>query len=269
MFAQLREMLRQRRCRKQLYATAEYWDGKAAAYTETAVSMWPNQILNGHYDAEVKTMLQPLLREAAPLHILDLGCGTGRFSRWFAAHGARVTGIDFSRNALAIAQRHTEGENPAYRYGTVFQIQEQSVYDVVFIWGVLTVACHNREQLLQALGEIHQALKPGGCLLLTEPVHRGFLHRVLDMSLAEFLTVMAEAGFFVQKTTPLHFWPIRLCLAYISWPGWLTTPLYHLGQALMRLPGLSRLGDYSLIEARHAASEAGTGLTENDPACTS
>lgn len=258
MFTRLREMIRQRRCREKLYATAEYWDGKAAAYSETSVSMWPNPVLNVHYDAEAKALLQTLLGESANLHILDLGCGTGRFSRWFAARGARVTGTDFSRNALAIAQQQTTGENPAYRYGSVFHIEDKSEYDVVFTWGVLTIACRSKEQLLQALGEIRQALKPGGRLLLTEPVHRGLLHRVLDMSLPEFLAVVAESGFCVQKTIPLHFWPMRLCLAYIAWPGWLTTPLYHLGQNLMRLPGLSGLGDYSIIVARAVENEAGS-----------
>lgn len=249
MFSKILKMIKQRRGRKEIYPTAEYWDGKASDYNDTSVSMWPNQILNMHYDVEQKKLLKILMKEVNDKYILDLGCGTGRFSRWFALHGAKVLGVDFSEKSIAIANEESNGKNPAYRCGSVFDIEEKNVYDIVFIWGVLTVACQDGKQLREVLNSVRQALKPGGYLLLTEPVHKGFLHRVLDMPLPEFLKIMGEAGFCVQRTVPLHFWPIRLFLAYISWPGWLTTPLYHVGQALMRLPGLSRLGDYWAIVA--------------------
>jgi predicted TPR repeat methyltransferase len=35
---------------------------------------------------------------------LDLGCGEGRFGRWLAEHGHRVSGIDSSRTLLAAAR---------------------------------------------------------------------------------------------------------------------------------------------------------------------
>jgi ubiquinone/menaquinone biosynthesis C-methylase UbiE len=38
------------------------------------------------------------------LAVLDLGCGTGRHSLWFAANGARVTAVDFSAGMLAAAR---------------------------------------------------------------------------------------------------------------------------------------------------------------------
>lgn len=249
MMNRLLKMIKQRNAREKLYSTAEYWDSKARSYNDTAVSMWPNQALNLHYDDEQKMLLQELLGEVRGRHILDLGCGTGRFARWFAAQGAQVTGTDFSSGALSIAQKHSPDGNPVYRHASVFEIAEYDRYDVVFTWGVLTIACHDREQLRKALRQVHQALKPGAYLLLTEPVHRGFLHRVLNMSLPEFLAIMTESGFRIERTVPLHFWPMRLCLAYVAWPAWLTTPLYHIGQALMRLPGLSRLGDYWAIVA--------------------
>lgn len=259
MFKKILVMIKQRRDREKIYSTAEYWDNKAKYYNNTSVSMWPNQILNMHYDIELKKISKILMGKIENKYILDLGCGTGRFSRWFAVHGAQVLGVDFSEKSIAIAQKETQGKNPIYRQGNVFNIKEKNAYDVVFTWGVLAIACQNERELREALSNMHQALKPGGYLLLTEPVHKGFLHRVLDMPLPAFLKIMGEAGFCVQRTVPLHFWPIRLFLAYISWPGWLTTPLYHVGQALMRLPGLSRLGDYWAIVAfpeRDAVSRA-------------
>ena len=99
---------------------------------------------------------------------------------------------------------------------------------------------------------IRRALRPGGRLMITEPTHSGFLHRSLKLDLREFLAVMREAGFEVERVSPLHFWPMRLALCYVSWPKWLTAPLYHLGRFAIKLPGLTRLADYWAIMAAPA-----------------
>jgi hypothetical protein len=64
------------------------------------------------------------------------------------------------------------------------------------------------------------------------------------MDRKEFQAGLNFAGLSVTRVAPLHFWPVRLLLAYVPWPAWLTTPLYHFGQLLLKLPGLNRLGDY-------------------------
>jgi 2-polyprenyl-3-methyl-5-hydroxy-6-metoxy-1,4-benzoquinol methylase len=251
MSIRLIEMIRQRRKRNELYAQAEYWDAKARACTDSAVSMWPNQALNQLYDREQKERVRRVLGDVTGLDILDLGCGTGRFSRWLAAQGARVTGVDFSADTLELARR-ASGPDLHYRQGSVFELEDVATCDLVFALGVLTVACRGPEELRRALERMRRALRPGGRLLLVEPVHRGFLHRVLDLDLKMFLTVLADAGFEVRQTEPLHFWPVRLLLAYVSWPARLTRIGYGMGQWWMGLPGFRRLGDYHLIAARAA-----------------
>lgn len=254
MLSQLLKMIRQRHNRQNLYTSATYWDSKAVTYDDTAVSMWPNRTLNSLYENEQKELIISHLEDVSGKALLDLGCGTGRFSRWFAVQGAQVTGVDFSAGALAIAASQSSLDNPIYRQDSVFNLTDDNAYEVAFVWGVLTVACRDKVQLLDALIRIRRALRTDGRLLLTEPIHRGFLHRVLNLDLAEFLTVLGEAGFEVQATTPLHFWPMRLALCYVSWPAWITVPLYHIGQAAMKLPGFSRLGDYWAILAYPVSS---------------
>jgi len=249
MMSSLVDMIRQRRNRETLYSTEAYWNSKAEAYEDTAVSMWPNRVLNRLYENEARQLISRLLGDPSGAVLLDLGCGTGRFSRWFAAQGARVTGMDFSAGTLAVAKRQSMGDNPTYHQESVYGLTDENAYDVVFIWGVLTVACRDESQLLDVLRRIRRALHPGGRLLITEPIHRGFLHRVLEMDLTSFLAVLQKAGFQVKATAPLHFWPMRVALCYVSWPAWLTVPLCHLGQAMMKVPGLSRLGDYWAILA--------------------
>ncbi|MCI0378969.1 MAG: class I SAM-dependent methyltransferase [Gemmataceae bacterium] len=44
------------------------------------------------------------------LHVLDLGCGTGRHAHWLAATGATVTAVDFSEGMLAEARSRPGAE---------------------------------------------------------------------------------------------------------------------------------------------------------------
>ncbi len=249
MLTKLREMWAQRRNRETLYSTAAYWDHKAETLRGKAVSMWPNNSLNALYEHEAETEIRRRLGDVKGLRILDLGCGTGRMSRWFAAQGADVTGVDFSAGALAIARQESGGGNPVYRLGSIFELDDEDAFDIVFAWGVITTACREKSQVLDALTRIRRSLRAGGRLLLTEPIHKGFLHRVLDMNIRTFLAIMREAGFEVKALGPMHFWPARLVLSYVDWPAWITRPVYWIGHGAMKLPGLSQLGDYWSILA--------------------
>ena len=239
----LSELIGQRRNRKELYPTEAYWNSKAAKYQGKAVSMWANRWLNELYDREQRRLITRYLKDIRGTEMLDLGCGVGRLSRWFAEQGARVTGMDFSAGAVAIAREQSPNGNPMYRHSSVLAFEDVEAYDLIFIWGVLSVACVDRNQLLDAMKRIRRALRHGGRLMITEPIHTGFLHRCLKLGRRDFLAVLREAGFEVETIRPVHFWPVRLALCYVSWPKWLTAPVYHLGQVAIKLPGLNLLAD--------------------------
>lgn len=243
----LAAMLRNRRNRKQLYSTADYWDSKAVELAGDAVSMWPNNNLNRLYHREQLAVIDRLLPEVTGKCILDAGCGTGRIARYLAGRGATVHGFDFSARAIDIARGLSGGENPSYSVESIFELAEHDRYDAVVSWGSVAVACKDAEELLRALEKLVQALKPGGEILLLEPIHTGFLHRVLDLSVSAFAGVMREAGITVKGMYPLHFWPARLALSYVSLPGFVTSPGYHIGQSMMRAVPFLRLGDYTAM----------------------
>ncbi|MGR8978614.1 MAG: class I SAM-dependent methyltransferase [Gammaproteobacteria bacterium] len=249
MIDKLKTMWDQRKQREDLYSTAAYWDSKARQHEGHAVSMWPNNHLNDLYHREQLGFIMNIIPEVKGKAMLEIGCGTGRISRWFASLGATVTGIDFSEGALKIARQQTQGENPGYRHLSMFEINDSNAFDIVVSWGSITVACRNRGELAQLMEKLFEALKPGGEILLLEPIHQGFLHRVLNMDKNEFIAVMREAGFEIQFVRSLHFWPMRLCLSYFTLPKILTVSLYHLGQFIMRIPGFNGMGDYQAIYA--------------------
>lgn len=76
--------------------------------------------------------------ERAPVgdrDVLDVGCGGGLLSEALAAAGARVTGLDASARAVAVARMHLQesGLDIDYREGTVEPLARESpeTFDVV------------------------------------------------------------------------------------------------------------------------------------------
>ena len=84
--------------------------------------------------------------------------------------------------------------------------------------------------------------------MITEPIHRGFLHRVLNLSLPEFKRILREAGFSIEESRQLHFWPVRVALSHFRFPALLTSLGYSAGQQIMRMAG-KRFGDYTALRA--------------------
>ena len=242
-------MVKNRARRKFLYVTPEYWDSKAIELEGDAVSMWPNNHLNRLYHAEQMAQMAAFLPDPVGLAVLDAGCGTGRLSRLLASRGAHVTGIDFSAKAIELAKASSSGFNPDFQHRSLGDIYEEGAYDLILTWGVLTIAASNRDDLVVIMRTFRRAIKPGGLVFILEPVHRGFVHRVLNMHLNEFLEVLKEAGFEISSVRQMHFWPMRFALAFLPWPAWFTNVFYNVGQVLMSLPILNRMGDYKAIKA--------------------
>jgi ubiquinone/menaquinone biosynthesis C-methylase UbiE len=55
-------------------------------------------------------VVRDLIGHVGGLTVLDLGCGTGRHAIWLAAHGAKVTAVDFSEGMLTAARQKPGAE---------------------------------------------------------------------------------------------------------------------------------------------------------------
>jgi 2-polyprenyl-3-methyl-5-hydroxy-6-metoxy-1,4-benzoquinol methylase len=241
------KMIRDRWNRERVYCTAAYWDSKAQDYEGDAVSMWRNNNLNVHYYRETAALFEDKLGDVAGQSILEIGCGTGRNCRELASRGASVVGTDFSSRAIDIARNRSPDGNPSYRVESVFDLGDTEAYDRVVSWGVVTVACTRRSQVADVMSRVRRALKPGGRILLLEPIHKGPLHRVLNMSLPEFVGIVRAQGFQIDDVRHHHFWPTRLLLAYLPWPDWITTPVYRVGDGILAAVDHKALGDYRSV----------------------
>ena len=245
-------MIANRLRRKTLYCQADYWDSKAKEYDPQAASWWPNTCLSELHRDEMRAMIDRCLGDVAGLRVLDLGCGTGTISRYLSGRGAVVDGVDFSSEAIDVAKRMSHGDEgaPNFEVGSIQTLDAHQAYDVVITVGVLTIACQDAGELAGALDKIASATRPGGQILLLEAVHSGPLHRVLKLGRRRFMACVREQGWSVTASAAMFCWPARIAVGYVRLPGWVTRPVYRLGDAVMRLTGSLWLGDYLAVHAR-------------------
>jgi 2-polyprenyl-3-methyl-5-hydroxy-6-metoxy-1,4-benzoquinol methylase len=95
--------------------------------------------------------------------ILDVGCGTGYFSYKAAKKGADVLGIDFSAEAIEIAQTKYQHSHLKYQQMNVKKIKDK--YDVIVSIGTL----EHMDNPLQILKLFKKYLNPKGKIIITSP----------------------------------------------------------------------------------------------------
>lgn len=150
-------------------------------------------------------LLARLPQSFAPRDIIDLGCGTGYFSRALAAHCQRpVIGLDLAEGML----RHARQLSPALPGWVAADAEalplRSGSQDLIFS----SLALQWCPDLAQALAEAWRVLRPGGCLafntLLDGSLHElrsawqavdDFVHVNRFMPLDELQALLAAAGF--------------------------------------------------------------------------
>ncbi len=108
---------------------------------------------------DVRRLLRPARRDE---RLLDVGCGTGHWSRFFASLGFAVIGVDISREMIHVAR-----SRPAP--GCVFQLAdacalpfEEGSFDVVAAMAVLAFV----SDIPSMLNEMFRCAKRGGSVLI-------------------------------------------------------------------------------------------------------
>lgn len=151
-------------------ALMPYWDRVASQYAATdplgavcypAAPPWFNRFYAYFQLRAVERLLRGLALAGADA--LDVGCGSGRWSRWLAGHGARVVGIDPTAAMLEVARRLSPAVTFEQMSATDLGFPVNS-FDLVM---AVTVIQHLRPaEQERAARTMCRVLRPGGTLFV-------------------------------------------------------------------------------------------------------
>ncbi len=151
-----------------------------------------------------------------PAKLLDLGCGTGWTSIFFARTGYEVTGIDIAEDSISYARKSKEEEkleNLNFMVSDYEDLKFNEEFDAVVFFDSLH---HSVDENL-AMKMAYKALKKGGVCVTSEPgkghskqptsinAMKNFNVTEKDMPPRKIVKIAKEAGFKRFKVLPHQF----------------------------------------------------------------
>jgi SAM-dependent methyltransferase len=252
------QLWRERLARDAMYGVSSYWDARASARHGMARSLWPSNAFNVLWDERQRALVVRALGDVTGRRIADVGCGTGRITRWLAEErrAGHVTGFDFSQ-ATVVAARH---ESSALVSSGLVEFEHGDVlaglgaagadsFDDAIVLGCLSVACRDRASLERAMLHVAGLVRRGGRVLILEPIHRSpLLRRVLDLGIEGWIAAANRAGLALVDADRMGFVPVRLVFSVRDLPRPLVAPIFQAGERLLdAAPWLYALSDYKLL----------------------
>jgi 2-polyprenyl-6-hydroxyphenyl methylase/3-demethylubiquinone-9 3-methyltransferase len=164
-----------------------------ALYDDVAANWWSDDI---RWVRTLKNMVPGRLSYFDTLidwkdkAVLDLGCAGGFMAEALEDRGARVTGIDPAKEAVAAARAHAEGRQITYDVGVGEDLPyRDGTYDVVVCVDVL----EHVQDLARVLSEIARVLRPGG-LFMFDTINRNPVARLATITVAEDVLRLLPKG---------------------------------------------------------------------------
>jgi 2-polyprenyl-3-methyl-5-hydroxy-6-metoxy-1,4-benzoquinol methylase len=121
---------------------------------------------NNHYH---RFLLQNIPSDCQ--HVLEIGCGTGAFSRRLAPRARRVTAVDLSSEMIRVARaRSAEYPNIDFQVADAIEYLKSNSLDRCQ-WQfdcIVTIATLHHLPLLSTVSIIKERLKPGGVLFILD-----------------------------------------------------------------------------------------------------
>lgn len=136
------------KCKENIQNTIQYYDKNAKDFIDGTISV--------EFSA-TQTRFSLKLKDGA--HILDLGCGSGRDTKYFLEHGYRVTAADGSAELCKQATKYT---GIPVKHMLFQELDERELYDG--IWACSSILHLPLPELYDVFCRIRLALKDGGVL---------------------------------------------------------------------------------------------------------
>jgi len=179
---------------------SEYSARTLSDYTQSAESFW--QATRDHDVTQNYAALLDALGGAAPLRLLDFGCGPGRDLVALSQRGHRVTGLDGSP-VFAQMARTLSGCDVLVQNFLELELGERT-FDGIFANASLFHV--PRRELPRVLAQLFRALEPGGVLFCSNPRAfdrdwEGFKGERYGsfLTIESWLAQLSNAGFAVER----------------------------------------------------------------------
>ncbi len=140
----------------------EILHGKKIANSAGLVWSWETPAGRKRWARRVEMLTKGLDSGA---QVLEIGCGTGYFTKELAKKRAHITAIDISPDLLEIAQKAVSAENVSFKLANAHSLD---FVDGHFDYIVGSSVLHHFE-IEKALREFSRVLKVGGKMAFTEP----------------------------------------------------------------------------------------------------
>ena len=210
--------------------------------------------------------------------ILDIGCGLGEASVYFARHGALVTATDVAPQMVETT-RHLARLHGVTLNAVVSSAEELNVADEAYDFVYVANTIHHAASRERLFGEIRRALAPGGRFFSWDPlaynpvinVYRRMARHVRTRDEAPLTRADVQlARRYFEDVETRMFWLFSLALfvKYFVWdrihpdaqrywklvyqkqPLWWWRPLRNIDAVVCRLPGFRWLAWNIIISGR-------------------
>ena len=117
---------------------------------------------------------------ALPISLIDIGCGEGRNSVFFAQNGFNVTSVDISENGIEKAKSFAKLQGVKINAFTanMFDFRLENKFDVIFCIGTLNYIPENLRK--EIIDNYIQSLNPNGIVVFNAKISKPFLPDFTD-----------------------------------------------------------------------------------------
>jgi 2-polyprenyl-3-methyl-5-hydroxy-6-metoxy-1,4-benzoquinol methylase len=176
---------------QQLAQEAQLWGDESE---RVAREMPPDWRYHRHHRQNVimhTTDIDDLLNHIQPgMKVMEFGCASGFMTLAMAQRGADATGLDLSEKSLAVARNYYASIQADVKGSLTYQTVDlnyaelpANTYDVIAGRGVL----HHLMRLDHVIDQLHQSLKPGGLLWISDTNGEEALSTVLIAAALTFV----------------------------------------------------------------------------------